>query len=75
MLEILIYYIIFVYFQAAVSSLLALSVLYVEKNQNKILRNILKFLNSRFRQISYDMPATLQTQTQMRTYFSSVAFF
>ena len=29
------YYIIFIYFQAAVSALLAVSVLYVEKNQNK----------------------------------------
>ena len=29
------YYVIFIYFQAAVSALLAVSVLYVEKNQNK----------------------------------------
>ena len=35
-LEIPKYYVIFVYFQAAVSALLAVLVLYVEKNQNKI---------------------------------------
>ena len=29
------YYVVFIYFQAAVSALLAVSVLYVEKNQNK----------------------------------------
>ena len=29
------YYVIFIYFQAAVSALLAVSVLYIEKNQNK----------------------------------------
>ena len=49
------YYVIFIYFQAAVSALLAVSVLYVEKNQNKILRNISKFLTSRFRQIAFLM--------------------
>ena len=42
-LEISKYYVIFVYFQAAVSALLAVSVLYIEKNQNKVLRNISRF--------------------------------
>ena len=54
----------FVYFQAAVSALLAVSVLYVEKNQNEILRNISRFITLRSHQIrtnssSYDMPTTL----------------
>ena len=40
-------YVIFVYFQAAVSVLLAVSVLYDEKKQNKILHNISRFLTSR----------------------------
>ena len=35
--------------------LLPVSVLYVEKNQNTILRNILRFLTSRFRQIVFLM--------------------
>ena len=34
---------------------MAVSVLYVEKNQNKILRNISRFLTSRFRQIAFLM--------------------
>ena len=42
-LEISKYYVIFVYFQAAVSALLAVLVSYIEKNQNQILRNILRF--------------------------------
>ena len=50
------YYVIFVYFQAAVSALLAVSVLYVEKNQNRILHNIPRFPSNSF---SYDMPETL----------------
>ena len=37
------------------SPLLAVSVLYVEKNQNKILRNNLRFLTSRFCQIAFLM--------------------
>ena len=41
--ELLKYYIIFIHFQAAVSALLAVSVLYVEKNRKKILHNISKF--------------------------------
>ena len=42
------YYVIFIYFQAAVSALLAVSVLYIEKNQNKyyvIFRNFEKLHN------------------------------
>ena len=63
-LEISKYYIIFVYFQAAVSALLAVSVLYVEKNQNKILRNISRFLTSNFRQIAFLMTCQ-QHQTNL----------
>ena len=49
------YYGILVYFQVAVSALLVVSVLYVEKNQNKILHNISRFLTKRFRQIAFLM--------------------
>ena len=51
------YYVIFIYFQAAVSALLAVSVLYIEKKSQQILHNVLKIQhisNSFF----YDMPAT-----------------
>ena len=37
------YYVIFIYFQAAVSALLAVSVLYVEQKSKYILRNTRKF--------------------------------
>ena len=45
-------------FQAAVPALLAVSVLCIEKNQNRLLHNISKIrhISNNF---SYDMPATL----------------
>ena len=54
------YYVIFIYFQAAVSALLSVSVLYVEKNQNKY---YIIFENLTIRHIpnsfSYEKPGTL----------------